>query len=113
LKEQGYVTPGRGACQSLEKAHNESVNPPAESVDLHGLPPEQALRRLAQAIHAARVRRTGTLRVITGRGWGNKAQQPILRGHVEAWLRSPEGVRAGVRAVRRAAKGGALDLELG
>ena len=84
-----------------------------DEVDLHDLRPEEALRRLAQALHTARVRGRGRLKVITGRGLGNREGKPILRGKVEAWLRGPEGRRAGVRAVRQVARGGALVLELG
>ena len=86
---------------------------PAELVDLHGLAPQDAERRLAQALHAARVRGLRELRVVTGRGWGNLRQEPVLRRRIEAWLAGPAGVRLGVRAVRVAAKGGALDLDLG
>ncbi len=88
-------------------------DPPEREIDLHGLPPEQALHRLAQEIHATRVRGGRRLRVITGRGWGNPTQKPVLRGRVEAWLRGPEGNRAGVRGLTVVAKGGALDLEFG
>ena len=62
-----------------------------EAIDLHGLRPEDALRRLAQGIHACRVRRVDRLRIITGRGWGNLRQQPILRPRVEQWLAGPDG----------------------
>ena len=86
---------------------------PPELVDLHGLTPQDAERRLAQALHAARVRGLRELRVVTGRGWGNLRQEPVLRHRIEAWLAGPEGLRLGVRAVRVAAKGGALDLVLG
>ncbi|MEM7309802.1 MAG: Smr/MutS family protein [Planctomycetota bacterium] len=86
---------------------------PEESVDLHGLTPDQALRRVAQGLHAARVRGSRSVRVITGRGWGNRTQTPILRKQVEAWLRGPDGKRMGVRNVRIGAKGGALDVDLG
>ena len=82
-------------------------------MDLHGLSPEGAERRLAQELHAARVRGLRELRVITGRGWGNLRQEPILRLRIEAWLAGPAGQRLGVRSVRVAAKGGALDLVLG
>jgi DNA-nicking Smr family endonuclease len=88
------------------------VNAPTDSVDLHGKDPESALRALAQALHAARVRRAPSLRVITGRGWGNTAQEPVLRRRIEAWLKGPDGARLGVRGVRVVAKGGALDLSL-
>lgn len=84
----------------------------APSVDLHGLPPEAAIRRLAQAIHAARVRGARRLLVITGRGLGNAAQKPVLRGKVETWLRGPEGRALGVRGLDRTSSGGALDVHI-
>jgi len=86
---------------------------PATSVDLHGLRPEDALRRLEQFLHAARVRGESPVLVITGRGLGNVRQQPILRGRVEAWLRGPQGRRFEVRRVTLRAQGGALEVELG
>ncbi len=82
------------------------------SVDLHGLKPDQALRRLSQALHAARVRGARRLLVITGRGHGNATGKPVLRGRVEAWLRGPEGRAQGVRGLDRARGGGALDVHL-
>jgi DNA-nicking Smr family endonuclease len=86
---------------------------PSESVDLHGLTGEQALRRVAQALHAARVRGHARILVVTGAGWGNAQQQPILRTKVEAWLRGPEARALGVKDVQRVHKGGALDVRLG
>jgi DNA-nicking Smr family endonuclease len=74
--------------------------------------PERALRRLSQELHACRVAGLSELRVITGRGWGNRAREPILRGRVEAWLRGPEGSARGVRGLRRVARGGALEVRL-
>ncbi|MCA8979818.1 MAG: Smr/MutS family protein [Planctomycetes bacterium] len=81
---------------------------PSLSVDLHGLRPEAALRRLSQALHTARVRGASELLVITGRGLGNRTQQPVLRDKVERWLRGPDGRSLGVRAVERDKRGGAL-----
>lgn len=97
----------KSLVRSPEDPHDES-----ESVDLHGLPPDQALRRLAQALHAARVRGRSSFLVITGAGWGNPEQKPVLRTKVEAWLRSPEGRALGVRSVERVHRGGALFLRL-
>jgi len=74
--------------------------------------PERALRRVSQELHACRVAGTLDLLVITGRGWGNRAQEPILRGRVEAWLQGAEGRAQGVRGVRRVARGGALEVRL-
>lgn len=85
---------------------------PRSSLDLHGLAPAQALRRVEQALHATRVRGGRRLRVVTGRGWGNREQKPILRAKVEAWLRGPGGARFGVARVQVAQKGGALDVDL-
>ena len=89
----------------------EEEEPPPE-LDLHGLRPEQALRRLAQELHAARQRRLDRLLVITGQGLGNALQKPILRGKVEAWLSGPEGVRHGVVGYERTSRGGALLVRL-
>ena len=92
----------------IDEPQDESV-----SVDLHGLSPDQALRRMAQALHAARVRGHSELLVITGAGWGNPTQQPILRKRMEAWLRGPEGRAFGVRDVQVVHRGGALAVRLG
>lgn len=86
--------------------------PPAHRVDLHGLPPHQALRRLEQELHACRVRGKTELLAITGRGWGNLEQKPILRKKVEAWLRGPRGKALGVSRVTIEHKGGALGIQL-
>jgi DNA-nicking Smr family endonuclease len=83
-----------------------------DTVDLHGLTVEQALRRVAQALHAARVRGRKRLLLITGAGWGNPDQKPVLRPRLEAWLRSPEGRALGVKDVQRAHRDGALQLRL-
>lgn len=89
----------------------QDFDPP--EVDLHGLRPEAALRRVEQELHAARVRGHDRIRLITGRGWGNARQEPILRKRVEAWLRGPGGRRAGARGVEVSCKGGALDVRIG
>ena len=82
-------------------------------IDLHGRRPEEAFRKLAQGLHAARVRGERRVLVITGRGWGNIRQEPILRPRVEAWLKGPDGRRFGVLGFTVTAKGGALEVDLG
>lgn len=84
----------------------------ADVVDLHGLTVERALRRVAQALHTARVRRRPRLLVVTGAGWGNPDQKAVLRPAVEAWLRSPEARELGVKDVQRVHRDGALDVWL-
>lgn len=81
-------------------------------IDLHGLTVPQALRRVAQELHAARVRGLSRVVVITGAGWGNRDQRPVLRPALEAWLRGPEGRAAGVKDVQRSRGDGALELAL-
>lgn len=76
------------------------------------MPPEHALRRLARELHACRMRRQTRLLVITGRGFGNRTQQPILRPRVEAWLRGAEGIRHGVADFELHSRGGALLVHL-
>lgn len=82
------------------------------SVDLHRLTREQAVQRLSRELHSARVRGLPVVLAITGLGFGNLEQRPVLRDHVERWLRGPEGRRFGVREVRRTARGGALEIRL-
>jgi DNA-nicking Smr family endonuclease len=86
-------------------------DPPFE-VDLHGLRPDDALRRVEREIHTCRVRRVDRLKIITGRGWGNLKQQPILRPKVERWLAGPEGRRLGVLEFEVADDGGSLVVRI-
>ncbi len=81
-------------------------------IDLHGVTPEGALRRLSQELHAARVRGDKRVLVITGRGLGNERGEPVLRGQVERWLAGPHGKRLGVHSFERQSRGGALEVEL-
>src|ERR1044071_6853729 len=94
------------------RGDDEPAEDPLQEVDLHGLRPDAALRRVAQEIHAARVRRMASLKIITGRGWGDLLQQPVLRPKVEQWLQGPEGQRAGVVGFVIDDEGGSLIVEL-
>ena len=85
---------------------------PAAQVDLHGLRPDDALRRVAQELHSCRVRRMDRIKIITGKGWGNLRQQPILRPKIEQWLAGPEGRRLGVLGFEVADDGGSLIVAL-
>lgn len=80
--------------------------------DLHGLRPEQALKRVAQLLHTARVQGAPEVEIITGRGLGNAKAAPVLRTRVEAWLLSPEGRRHGALSFQRQSKGGALRVKV-
>lgn len=95
-----------------ESGSRRAPDEPDAQIDLHGMPPEQALRRLAQELHACRMRREDRLLVITGRGFGNRTQQPVLRPRVEAWLAGADGIRHGVVGVETHSRGGALLVHL-
>lgn len=84
----------------------------AFEIDLHGLRPDAAMSRLRQGLHAARSSGAAEALVITGRGMGNRKQTPVLRGKVEAWLKSPAARPYGVGSFRRVARGGALLIPL-
>ncbi len=107
----GPQTNDKTAQVALDPDPDDDSNPLPE-LDLHGLRPDQALRRLAQELHACRVRGVPTLLVITGRGFGNRLQEPILRTKVERWLDSPEGRNAGAASWQRTSRGGALEVRL-
>jgi hypothetical protein len=91
---------------------HESAREAAHEIDLHGLRPDDALRRAAREIHACRVRRIDRLKIITGKGWGNLKQEPILRPKVERWLSGPEGRRLGVLDFEVADDGGSLVVRI-
>lgn len=80
--------------------------------DLHGLRPEQALKRVAQLLHQARVQGATEVEIITGRGLGNSKMAPVLRTRIEAWLLGPEGRRHGALSFQRQSKGGALRVKV-
>jgi hypothetical protein len=50
---------------------------------------------------------------VTGRGFGNRRQEPLLRTAVEAWLRGPEAKRLAVSGFQRVHRDGALEIRIG
>jgi DNA-nicking Smr family endonuclease len=85
---------------------------PLPEIDLHRRTAAEAVRVLARELHAARVRGAAGVLVITGRGYGNAAQAPILRTKVEQWLASDDARARGVRSFRRVRRDGALEVRL-
>ena len=82
------------------------------SIDLHRMNVADATRALSRELHSARVRGASRIVAITGRGFGNRLQEPILRTKVEAWLGTEEARRLGVRGFKRVHRDGALEIEL-
>src|SRR5690349_7512574 len=73
-RELRGAKPEKSPVRPLDDTHDDDAE--EDALDLHGLTVEQALRRVAQALHAARVRGRKRLLVITGAGWGNPDQKP-------------------------------------
>lgn len=86
---------------------------PEQTIDLHGMTVERALRHLERALLGLRVAGVRDVRLICGRGLGSPDGQARLGPAVEAWLRGPAGDRLGATITGRPGKGGALDLRLG
>jgi len=107
------MSPVRHSTRSPAQGPDDDPDEPfVPEVDLHGKRPDEALRHLGRELHAARHRRLEQILVITGRGFGNALQQPILRGKVEQWLRGAEGQRLGVIGFELVNRGGALLVRL-
>lgn len=102
----------RGFGQDDGEFEEEREGPEVESIDLHGLRSDEALHRVELAVHRARVRGATALHVITGRGWGNREQEPVLRTRIEEWTRGRDARARGVRGFVRTDRDGALVLEL-
>lgn len=100
---------GRGRREDGDPFEEEDAGP---EIDLHGLRPEDALRRLELAVHTARVRGSDSLLVVTGRGWGNERNEPVLRTKVEQWTQTTGARERGVLGFERGEKGGAVRLRL-
>jgi DNA-nicking Smr family endonuclease len=89
----------------------DSLNPLPE-LDLHRMTSSQAQRAVMHALHTWRRQGVERAVLITGRGWGNLKQQPILRTKLEAWLSGAEGRKLGVKTWRRVAREGALEIDI-
>jgi DNA-nicking Smr family endonuclease len=94
------MPPGRGDRNSFP------------SIDLHRLTTAEAGRALRRALHAARVRGEAGLVAITGRGFGNREQVPVLRTYVERWLATDEARALGVLRFTRVHRDGAIEIAL-
>ena len=85
---------------------------PDLEIDLHKQSGPQALRRLEQGLHTARVRGARRVRVITGRGWGSAQGQSVLTPLVRQWLEGERARDLGIASFQSSGKGGAFDITL-
>jgi len=63
-------------------------------LDLHGMTIPVAHQELAEFIHQCRLERIRCVRIIHGKGWGSKDNQPVLKTKLNAWLQQEENVLA-------------------
>jgi len=63
-------------------------------LDLHGMTITVAHQELAEFIHQCRQERIRCVRIIHGKGWGSKHNQPVLKTKLNAWLQHEENVLA-------------------
>ncbi|MCE9596308.1 MAG: Smr/MutS family protein [Planctomycetes bacterium] len=81
-------------------------------LDLHRRTWAEAERIVRRALHTWRLQGVEVAVLVTGRGYGNAKQEPVLRTKVERWLDTPDARGLGVRSWRRVAKDGALEVTL-
>lgn len=82
------------------------------SIDLHRLTAAEAERAIALALQTWRVQGVERAVLVTGRGYGNLRQEPVLRTKVEQWLRGDAARRLGVKSYQRVARDGAIEVLL-
>lgn len=63
-------------------------------LDLHGMTIQIAHQQLAEFIHQCRLEHIRCVRIIHGKGWGSKDNQPVLKTKLNAWLQQEENVLA-------------------
>jgi len=63
-------------------------------LDLHGMTIPIAHQELAEFIHICRQERIRCVRIIHGKGWGSKHNQPVLKTKLNAWLQHEDNVLA-------------------
>lgn len=82
------------------------------TIDLHGMTIEQAGGQLHECINTAIAEQWRTLLLIHGRGKGSLANKPVIKQHVNRWLRDTPEVLAFCSAMQRDGGTGALYILL-
>lgn len=63
-------------------------------LDLHGMTIATAHQQLAEFLYECRQDRLRCVRIIHGKGWGSKNNQPVLKTKLNAWLQQEENILA-------------------
>jgi len=79
-----YAAPGVGSdvVRKMRKGHW----PVQDELDLHGLRRDAARDAIVSFIGAATRRNDRCVRIIHGKGFGSKSQEPVLKSMVHSWL---------------------------
>ncbi len=87
-----YAAPGVGpdVVRKMRKGHW----PIQDDLDLHGLRRDEARDGLGEFLRRAALRNYRCVRVIHGKGFGSKSQEPVLKSMVHSWLVQKEEVVA-------------------
>ncbi|MDG1049281.1 MAG: Smr/MutS family protein [Planctomycetota bacterium] len=96
----------------LDRRGDRGEGPEIYEVDLHGCTVQQAERRLLEELTRCRAARRSPVHVITGRGFGSKGGNGVLKPAMTRWLQGPQGQRVGVAGVREVNDGGALEVKI-
>lgn len=85
-----YAAPGVGpdVVKKMRKGHW----PVQDELDLHGLRRDEARDAIGAFITRAGLRNYRCVRVIHGRGFGSRGQEPVLKSMVHSWLVQKEVV---------------------
>src|SRR5450830_524927 len=101
-----YSAPGIGpdVVKKMRKGHW----PIQDEIDLHGLRRDEARDGIGAFLAAATRRKLRCVRVIHGKGFGSKGQEPVLKSMVHSWLVQKPEVIAFCQARRSEGGDGAL-----
>lgn len=101
-----YAAPGIGpdVVKKMRKGHW----PIQDEIDLHGLRRDEARDGIGAFLAAATRRKLRCVRVIHGKGFGSKGQEPVLKSMVHSWLVQKPEVIAFCQARRSEGGDGAL-----
>jgi len=101
-----YAAPGIGpdVVKKMRKGHW----PIQDELDLHGLRRDEARDSIGAFLGHATRRKLRCVRVIHGKGFGSKGQEPVLKSMVHSWLVQKPEVIAFCQARRSEGGDGAL-----
>jgi DNA-nicking Smr family endonuclease len=83
-----------GLQESLLRKLRRGRLPPEAELDLHGMFVAEAHQAVDELIQEALAREVRCVRIIHGKGNRSQAQQPVLKGNVDRWLRARDEVLA-------------------